>query len=176
MNETTSTPVNPQDLNRAMEQANLQRRVKAGGRTFYWIAGLSVLNSLVAIFGGGIYFVVGLGVTLFIDGFASAFANEFGGSTLILVLGFLFSLMFDLIFVVLGYFAARGRRWAFITGMTFYGLDALLMLVFQEWLGLAFHLFFLWDAFRGFQALKKLQTLIPQVGGDTAFPQDIGTA
>jgi hypothetical protein len=169
-----STPVNSQELNQAMALAGLQRRMKSGANNFYWIAGLSAINSLVTIFGGGFYFVVGLGITLIIDGLATGISQELGGSPLVLGLGFLFSLFFDAIFVAFGYFAGRGHRWAFIVGMVFYSLDALLMLAFKEWLGFGFHLFFLWGVWGGFQALGNLQAARPQTSADSAFPNDIG--
>ncbi len=147
------------EMERRTAVMNIARQMKAGASNFYWIAGLSVINSLVTIFGGGFYFVIGLGVTLIIDGIAQGVAQEFGGSPLILGMGFLFSLLFDILFAVFGYFAGKGKRWAFITGMIFYGLDALLMLAFQEWLGFGFHLFFMWGIWQGLRALGRLKAL-----------------
>jgi len=175
MNEQPNpVSINSHEPNRVMANADLQRRMKSGASNFYWIAGLSVINSLVTIFGGGFYFVIGLGVTLIIDGLSSGIAQELGGSPVVLGLGFLFSLVFDAIFALFGFFASKRHRWAFITGMVFYALDALLMLAFQEWIGFGFHLYFLWGIWTGFQALGKLRASQPQTSADTAFPLDIG--
>lgn len=147
-------------MSRMSELMNMTRRMKNGAGTFYWIAGLSVINSLVSVFGGGMVFVIGLGATMFIDAIALLLAKDVGGSSsIVLGMGFLFSLVFDIIFVAFGYFAGKGHRWAFITGMVLYGLDALLMLSFKEWIGFAFHLYFLWGIWQGFQALGKLKAL-----------------
>lgn len=156
------------EMSRIAEAMNTTRRVKNGAATFYWIAGLSVINSLITIFGGGFYFVIGLGVTLFIDGVAKGIAQELGNNPVILGMGFLFSLVFDIIFVLFGYFAGKGHRWAFIVGMALYGLDALLMLAFQEWLGFGFHLYFMWSVWQGFAALNKLKAL--QAANPLAVP------
>lgn len=174
MNQQTNTPADSQQMQQMVAVLNLQRRMKSGARNFYWIAGLSVVNSLVTIFGGGFYFVIGLGVTLLIDGLALAISEELGGSPLVIGLGFLFSLVFDAIFAIFGYFASKGQRWAFIAGMVLYSLDAALMLAFQEWLGLGFHLFFLLGVWTGLQALRKLNALRPSTVEGTAFPADIG--
>jgi hypothetical protein len=175
-NEIESSPAYSGDLKKVMQLANLQKQIKYSGRTFYWIAGLSVFNSLVAMFGGGLYFVIGLGVTLLNDGFVAAAAEGAGGGPLILVLGFLFNLIFVLIFVFFGYYAAKGHRWAFILGMLFYGLDSLLMLFYQQWIGFLFHLYFLWAAFKGLQALGKLErALAPGVGEEKAVFQSVET-
>lgn len=168
------TSAEEQKVNMVMALASLQRQMKSGANNFYWIAALSVINSLVTIFGGGMYFVIGLGVTLFIDAVASGIAQELGGSPLVLGLGFLFALVFDVIFVIFAFFAGKGRRWAFITGMVFYALDALVMLAFQEWIGFGFHLYFLWGIWKGYKAFGTLRSLQPQTTADTAFPQDIG--
>lgn len=145
------------EMERRTAAMNITRVVKNGASQFYWIAGLSVVNSLISVFGGGVFFVIGLGVTLLIDNVAAGISQEVGGSPIVLGMGFLFSLIFDLIFVLFGYFAGKGKRWAFITGMVLYGLDALLMLTFQEWIGFAFHLYFMWSIWQGMSALGKLK-------------------
>jgi hypothetical protein len=48
-------------------QATALARVRISARWFYWIAGLSLINSAVVIFGGNFHFVVGLGVTSVVD-------------------------------------------------------------------------------------------------------------
>ncbi len=146
-----------EEMQRLTFVMNLQRAMKSGASNFYWIAGLSVVNSLVNIFGGGVFFVMGLGVTLFIDVVAGGISQELGGNTVVLIMGLLFSLVFDVVFIAFGYFAARGHRWAFITGMILYGLDAALLLYFQDWLAFGFHLFFLYGIWQGFAALGKLK-------------------
>jgi hypothetical protein len=158
------------EMERRTATANTMRAVKNGANNFYWIAGLSVVNSLISIFGGGIIFVIGLGATLFIDAVAAGIAQELGGNVIVLVMGFLFSLIFDLIFVLFGYFAGKGKRWAFIAGLVLYGLDALLMLVFQEWIGFAFHLYFMWGVWQGMQALGRLKAM------ETANPMAVPPA
>ena len=50
----------------------------------------------------GFIVVVGLGVTLIIDGLATGISQELGGSAIVLGLGFLFSLFFDGIFAAFG--------------------------------------------------------------------------
>jgi hypothetical protein len=163
-------PAKAAEMARLANLMNLTRRMKGGASNFYWIAGLSVVNSLFTIFGGGMFFVVGLGVTLFIDAVAGGISEQMGGSPLVLGMGFLFTLVFDAIFVICGYFAGKGRRWAFIVGMVMYGLDTLLMVYFKEWLGVGFHLYFLWGVWTGFAALGKLKAI------ETANPMAVPPA
>jgi hypothetical protein len=60
------------------------------------------------------------------------------------------------VFVLFGVFARKGRKWAFLIGMTLYSLDTLIFLVFKDFLSLAFHLFALWGLYGGLKARNKL--------------------
>ena len=160
MNEPTP---NPQEMNALMAVANLQRQVKTGANNYYWIAGLSIINSLGALFDLGINFVIGLGLTQVIDGIAYGIAEGIPeANTMIRVFGMVASISVSALFVLFGYFAVKGHRWAFIVGMVLYSLDALLALAFQDWFGFGFHLFLLWGVYGGFKALKALQSLLSQ--------------
>ena len=155
-------------------RAELTRRMKNGANNFYWIAALSVINSLVLGFGGNSYFVVGLASTLIVDTIFVEFANASGGSLIVKLIGLAISLFIAGIFALFGVFANRGKNWAFIVGMVLYVLDTLIMLAFQEWMGLIFHGFFLFALFGGLRALNELKKLTPPKTND--FPQNIGVS
>ncbi|MBK9007267.1 MAG: hypothetical protein IPM31_09780 [Anaerolineae bacterium] len=158
--------------------ADLVRRMKSGANNFYWIAALSVINSALLQFGGGMYFVVGLAGTLLVDTIFIELANAMQESALVVkVIGLIVSAAVAGIFALFGLFANRAMKWAFIVGMIFYAIDTLLMLVFQEWMGLLFHVFFLFGLFGGLSALNKLQQLAPKKPSNpTDFPQNIGSS
>ena len=158
---------------RQAEVADLNRRMKSGANNFYWIAALSVINSLLLQFGGDIYFVVGLAGTLFVDVIFSEIA---GGALVIKIIGVVISALVASVFALFGYFANSGKRWAFLVGIAFYIIDSILMLAFQEWMGLLFHALFLFGLFSGLNALNKLQKLAPpKPSSPSDFPQNIGT-
>ncbi|MFN8597714.1 MAG: hypothetical protein U0559_16215, partial [Anaerolineae bacterium] len=52
-------------------------------------------------------------------------------------------------------------RWALILGMVLYGLDGLIFIWAQDWLGLAFHGYALFMMYLGLQAYRKLEALEP---------------
>ena len=163
MNENIPTSQNPQELNVLMALATLQKQVKSGASNFYWIAALSIINSLGAVFNLGVNFVIGLGVTQFVDAIAMIIGEGMPEqNALIRTFGVVLSMGISAVFAVFGYFAAKGHRWAFITGMVFYTLDALVLFAVKDWFGFGFHIFLLWGLFTGLQALKKLQTLLPK--------------
>jgi len=154
--------------------AELTRRMKNGANNFYWIAALSVINSLVLQFGGDSYFVVGLASTLMVDSIVVEVAGSMTeGAMIVKLIGLAISIFIAAIFAVLGFIAGKGKRWAFITGMVLYGLDAVLMLLFQDWIGVLFHGFFLWGLFGGLRALGELNKLAPPAP-TSDFPQSIG--
>ncbi len=176
MNQNIPTSSDQAQLAHTMAVATLQRQVKVGGNNFFWIAGLSVINSIIQVFGGSLTFVVGLGIAQFVDGFASGAASSFPDSALMLKLvGLFMSVLISGVFVIFGVFASKGRRWAFITGMILYALDAILVVVFGDIFGFVFHLLFLWLLFNGLRALGKLSKLVPQTASDPSFPQGIGS-
>ncbi len=143
----------------ALEQEKLHRAFKGGGSWFTWIGALSVVNSVIVLFGGEWNFVLGLGITQVIDGIALGIAETAGvESALPFQLG---ALVIDLgvvgVCVLFGWLACRGYGWAFLVGVAFYVLDALLVLAFTDWLALAFHVFATIMILRGYGALRQLQ-------------------
>ena len=49
--------------------------LKSGASWFYWIAGLSLINSFIALSGSDYGFILGLGITRIIDAFGMAFQS-----------------------------------------------------------------------------------------------------
>ena len=116
---------------------------------FFGIAGLSLLNSLIHQFGGCVTFLFGLGVTQLLDVFfrsipAVSYALD------VLPLGFL---------VLMGYFATKGRIWAFIVGGVAYLLDGLVYVTLGLWLPALFHEFILFRILFGVRELARLRAL-----------------
>src|SRR5262249_466386 len=65
----------------------LARQFNAGSSWFFWIAALSVINSLIAVFGGNWRFIFGLGITSVAD----ALFSQSGGVAK--AIGFVFTLL-----------------------------------------------------------------------------------
>lgn len=166
-------PVPPNNVEMIVPE--LVRRVKGGAANFYWIAGLSAINTVLAVMQSDTRFVMGLAVTQFVDALAFLIGQDSPGSrTILLGISVVIDLVILGIFVLFGYFASQGRRWAFIIGMILYAVDTLLMLFFQDWLSFGFHIFFLWGLFGGLRALNQLQKFLPQRTSD--YPQNIGVS
>ena len=62
------------------EAEGLRAQMQSGARWFYWIAGLSLINSIAAVSGSNWSFLAGLGITQLISGFALGLAEDVGGA------------------------------------------------------------------------------------------------
>lgn len=131
----------------------IEKRVRSGGSWFYWVAALSLINSIAAFAGGGGGFVIGLAVTQFID---ALLAESPGGARLI---GLILGVLAAGVFALFGVFACKRQSWAFIVGMVLYGFDTLLTLLAQHWIGLAFHGWVMASLFIGLRACMQANAM-----------------
>ena len=141
----------------AMQYAVAEKQTQQGGDWFFWIAGLSLINSLLGMIHSPIGVLFGLGTTDVIDQFGAAA----GGSGRIIA--FVLDIVVAGIFALFGLWARKGARWAFIVGAIFYVLDALLVLLLtKQYIEAAAHAYVLFRLFQGFQAAGQLQLLRAQ--------------
>lgn len=103
--------------------------VQSAARWFWWIAGLSLVNTVLFYTGSTVNFVLGLGMTtlanlLFVDQVPLALALS------TLTIGF---------YVLVGWQAVQGRLWAFYIGLVVYAADALIYMRVDDWMSVAFH-------------------------------------
>ncbi len=113
--------------------------------------GLSLVNTVLLVAQSNWSFLGGLGITVL----AAGIAVQVGG-TIAQVIGFGINLWAAGLFVFLGFNARKGLKWAFITGMIFYAVDALLVLWIQAWLMLAFHGYIFYRLYEGFSSCNDL--------------------
>jgi hypothetical protein len=126
-----------------------EMRAKKGANWFFWIAGLSILNSVTMMLGSTSHFVVGLGATEVFDVMGRSAGGVGRGVALA------FSVGISGLFILFGVFARKLQMWGFVVGMALYALDALLLLKFSDYLSVGFHGLALYFIFTGFTAAKK---------------------
>ena len=141
-----------------VRHAELTQSYKSGANWFYWIAGLTIVTSIIAFAGGGIRFLISLGITQLIDGVAEAISTE-GGGPAAKVVALVVSLLISAVFIIFGYLANQKMLWAYIAGMVLFVLDGVLSLMVQDWIGVVAHGVVLFFLFRGFQAGRELVSL-----------------
>ena len=148
------------------EKVKLENQQKGGASWFYWIAGLSFINSIIILFNGSLNFVVGLGITQVVDGIMFAVGEELGadGAMIARVIGLGINLVIIAVFAGFGYLARKQKRWAFIIGMVLYGLDALIMLWARDVFSILFHLWALVGLYRGLKVIAEIKALESKLG------------
>lgn len=119
--------------------------VQSAARWFWWIAALSLINTVLTLTGTKMQLVVGLGMTLVSD-------VTFGGASAI---GFLIDAVALAFFFVIGLLAQRGQLWAFYLGIAVYAVDALVYVRFQDWMPVAFHGIVIYFIVRGLLVLRQ---------------------
>lgn len=160
----------------------LENKMKGQINTFYWIAALSVINSIVSLTGGKISFVVGLGFTQFIDAVSIKLAEKASSPAgpVIRVVGVALDILFAGLFFLFGYLGHKKYQSAVIAGIVLYALDAVLWLVFKDWFAVLFHVWMLALLTQGAVSInkwKKLQETQPQSHpsmiqtGESVFPE-----
>ena len=133
----------------------LASHVRGGANWFYWIAGLSLVNSVVFFFGSPIAFIAGLGFTQIADEVVQLLIQNGAPSAFRAVVS-VFDLVFLILFALLGYYANKRFAAAFIIGTAIYALDAILLLFIGAFFPAGFHAFALFFIVRGFLACRKL--------------------
>ena len=140
----------------ALRQSGLK-----GANWFFWVAGLSIVNSIVAHTGGDRYFVVGLGVTLVVDGLAKAIGAQHAnlqGVLMAFAIGF--AVAVAIMVTGFGLLARKGYVIPFAVGMILYLCDGLIFLLFQDFLSVAFHgwaLVWMWNGLSAFRKIKAIE-------------------
>jgi hypothetical protein len=138
-----STPAPTPAFDRAAI-AQSEPEVVSGASWFWWIAGLSLINSVLLHSGSDTSLAIGLGFTLMVD----AIFQE------IKVVAFIIDALALATVCGLGYYARKGYVWAFVVGIVLYSLDALIYLGLQAWIGMAIHAFALFYMIRGALRLR----------------------
>ncbi|MBG7612633.1 hypothetical protein IU405_10280 [Polaribacter sp. BAL334] len=135
----------------SIQEVDSNEKLNNGSQWFLWIFGLSAINTLILYFGGQVSFIFGLGVTQLFEGI---YISMLGGFNL---LGVIISILISGVFAVIWHFSKKLSKTAFVIGMVLYGIDALILLIFQDWLSFGVHLYALFMIFKGFQSIDELK-------------------
>lgn len=156
LEEEKNGPTSEQDLDRDA----LEAQMKSGASWFYWIAALSVINSVIYLSGSEWSFLAGLGLTQLGEAFVDI-AIENGAPSALKAVAIVFNFMLVAVFALFGYYASTGSTTAFVVGIVLYTLDGLLLLLLGVFLSAGFHAFALFFIVRGFLACRTLKAHRP---------------
>jgi hypothetical protein len=141
-----------------------ETKMRNGINWFYWIAALSVINTIIYILGLNLTFVVGLSFTQLVDGFAFGLAKAEGGSAgaILRGAGVVLDIAIAGLFAGAGYLGRKRYKWVVICGMILYGIDAIVYLGFKVYMAAAFHALGLFGLYSGLKAMLDLAKLEKQ--------------
>lgn len=166
INEPTNSVDGVQQIAVVMQ---LNNQFRSSLNWFYWIAGLSLLNSLLLLAGANWNFIVGLGITQFIDVIAMALASEASNTAGVIIksIGFGLDSLVAAFFILCGWIGKKGHQWLIIVGIVLYALDSIVFLLAQDLFAVAFHALAIFNlvsglrSYRKLQAIENWQTLLP---------------
>jgi hypothetical protein len=134
----------------AQQKIRVEQALKNRASWFLVIAGLSILNSVLSMSGTSLHFIFGLGLTQIVDELAHQ-AGTAGYALDFIINGIIAGAL-----VLIWNFARKGQGWAWYVGMGLYAIDGLLLLLFKDYLSVAFHA---WALYRMSPGLKLLPIL-----------------
>lgn len=158
--ENTPNGGNPLQISVAQKRLILEKRLKSGANNFFWIAGLSLVNTIIYTVGGSVTFVMGLGITQVVDGFARGLGADGGSNSIIIsFVGLAIDAAIAGMFVLFGILARKRNRMALTFGAILYIMDALIFVYVQDWYGALFHALMLIGLWNGYKAMGELEKL-----------------
>jgi len=137
----------PDALTQEAEALAYAKEVRKSASWFFWIAALSIINSMAAVMGSAWGFALGLSTCYLVGGIGSAF----GGSGP--WVAFSLNLIACGLFFYFGIAGWKSRFWPYAIGMFLYAGDALLPLLVQDWISLVIHGVALYFLVAGFKVL-----------------------
>lgn len=150
-----SQPINPPPPKRS-------RFTSDGPGVFYYIAGISLLNSVLIILNIGFY--GSLAITGLISGIGLYIAESVNGGTMtsfiINAIAFAINAVIAGIVAGFGYLSGKGHAWAYVVGMIAYTVDALIMMWIGDWIEVLIHLYVLYLLWKGWSGLRKINATI----------------
>lgn len=156
---TSQPPDLTPEQNFQLQLMETEKQFRNGASWFYWIAGLSLVTSVLWLTGQDWSFLAGLGVTQLIDAIVIGLTEETQVSDAIKYVAFGMDVLIAGVYVLIGFLSLKRFKAAIIVGMVFYALDALIFLLVMDILSIGFHVFALFCIFGGLKALGRLEEL-----------------
>jgi hypothetical protein len=138
----------------------LDNKIRSGVGWFYWIAGFSLINTIVYLLGFNLTFMIGLGATQIVDGLMTVLANRLGeGWSIVRLTGLVIDICIAGVFILFGFFGRKRIRWPIILGIILYAIDGVIILLLKDYFGAAFHGLALFGIWSGLKSIKELEIL-----------------
>lgn len=139
------------------QEVFIDEDVRKAANWFYWKAGLTVVNSILAI--AGVYWQFFLGLTLpqLFHGIVVGISQLSPDANLKPFQGIVFviSLIGSGLVGFFGYQAKQGKKWAFILGIIIFAFDGLLYLLTLSIFGIVIHVYAIYSLNKAYSNCRK---------------------
>ena len=122
-----------------------------GADWFFWIAILSLINSLVVFYYQTPNTPLALGITRWLDGTTTGFNAS------MTLGGLITNILVAVVLAVFGLLARRGSDIAFVVGIFLYILDSMLVIGLRDFFGFGVHLIALFFLVKGLLASRHIR-------------------
>jgi hypothetical protein len=122
-----------------------------GADWFFWIAILSLINSLIVFYYQTTNTPLALGITRWLDGTSSGFNASMTMS------GLVTNILAALVLAIFGLMARRGSDLAFVVGIFLYVIDSFLVIGLRDLFGFSIHLVALFFLVKGLLASRHIR-------------------
>lgn len=122
-----------------------------GADWFFWLAILSIINSLIVYFYNTPNTPVALGLTQWLDGTHGGLGASMTAGWLVI------NILIAGVLAMFGLMARRGSDLAFVVGIFLYVIDAFLILGLRDFWGFGIHLIGLFFLFKGLLASRHIR-------------------
>jgi len=146
-----------ENINRIHETLTSEEKVSEmqnGANWFFWIAALSAVSSIVAVYDSNLLYSLGFGVNRLVEGATLGYIGQ-GWPPETIWVGAAVNILIALVVVGFGYYARKGSDMAFMAGMFLYVVDTMVILGFRDYFGFLFHLLALFFLFKGLLGSRK---------------------
>ncbi len=142
----------------AAVRAALMMQILRGANWFYWIAGLSLVNLGAIATGANFRFIIGLGFSEMLGGWAKEMVASSGSNGAIMT-ACVGGVALATFFAACGWFARRPSMVAFIIGIAVFALDTAVFFLASDWIGVAFHAYAIYCLWRGVTATQRYKAI-----------------
>ena len=139
--------------------AALRQQIDSSANWFYWVAGLSLVNTVIAALGSKWSFIVGLGIPQLLISEAAQMRLTPDAPALLIATLWGVSFAITAFFAACGWFASRPSIAAFIAGAVLFALDSAIFVLATDWIGVAFHALVLYFFWKGIVAAREYKRL-----------------
>ena len=128
-----------------------RRSVLHGADWFFWIAILSLINSLIVFYYQTPNTPLALGVTRWLDGTTTGFNASMATG------GLITNILVAVVLAVFGLLSRRGNDIAFVVGIFLYVIDSMLVIGLRDFFGFGVHLIALFFLVKGLLASRHVR-------------------